>query len=156
MRLALLLGGLAAVAGWVAYGEGLSSGAEVTQQSAAADTLFSCTVASVTDGDTFRCEETGEDGKQIRVRLSGVAARERDGSCSPGHPCPAASAEAATSALSDLALGQRLSCKPVGSTYGRVAAFCSTPAGTDLSCAMVASGTAAKWDRYWQGHRCPG
>src|SRR3546814_5385241 len=46
---------------------------------------FACTVASITDGDTFRCSELGDDGRQIRVRLSGVAARERDGSCSPGH-----------------------------------------------------------------------
>src|SRR3546814_18347466 len=61
---------------------------------------FACTVASITDGDTFRCSELGDDGRQIRVRLSGVAARERDGSCSPGHPCSAASAEAATAELS--------------------------------------------------------
>lgn len=115
---------------------------------------FSCTVSSVTDGDTFRCAETGQDGRQIRVRLSGVAARERDGSCSPGHPCPAATAEAATAELQRLALGQSLTCRDVGSTYGRVAAFCERSDGVDLSCAMVESGTALKWDRYWDGHDC--
>lgn len=120
-----------------------------------ADT-FACTVASISDGDTFRCAELEPSGKQIRVRLSGVNARERDGSCSANHPCPAASAEAATAALSDLALGQRLTCRQEGTTYNRRAAFCRRSDGVDLSCAMVASGTAAKWERYWGGHRCGG
>lgn len=117
---------------------------------------FPCTVASVTDGDTLRCHESDGRGRAIRVRLSGVAARERDGSCSPGHPCPNASAGAATAELEALALGQELSCRNVGETYGRIAAFCSRADGVDLSCAMVASGTALKWDRYWGWHRCPG
>ena len=121
---------------------------------AASDGGFACTVASVTDGDTLRCEEAGADGRAIRVRLSGIAARERDGSCSPGHPCPDASAEAATSALRRLAEGEVLRCTPDGETYGRVAAFCSTQRGLDLSCAMVESGTAARWDRYWGAHAC--
>jgi endonuclease YncB( thermonuclease family) len=115
---------------------------------------FTCTVASITDGDTFRCAETEADGKQIRVRLSGVAAREKDGSCTAGHPCPDAPPEAATAAIQALALGKPLQCRQVGSTYGRRAAFCSLPGGKDLSCAMVASGTVAKWDRHWGGHRC--
>jgi len=116
---------------------------------------ISCTVASISDGDTFRCAESGTDGKQIRVRLSGVAARERDGSCSDGHPCPTASAEAATTELTRLALGELLICQKVGDTYGRVAAFCQRQDGIDLSCAMIESGTAVKWSRYWGSHRCP-
>lgn len=116
---------------------------------------FPCTVASITDGDTFRCEERGADGKQIRIRLSGVAARERDGTCSPGHPCPDASAEAATAEMERLAAGQSLECSQEGMSFNRIAAFCRLPDGTDLSCAMVASGTALKWDRHWEGHRCP-
>jgi endonuclease YncB( thermonuclease family) len=116
--------------------------------------IFTCTVASVTDGDTFRCSETDADGRQIRIRLSGVSAREADGSCSPGHPCPAVSAEAAAAQLRHLALGQRLACEANGTSYRRVAAFCRTADGTDLSCAMVESGTAERWDRYWNGHRC--
>lgn len=115
---------------------------------------FTCTVASITDGDTFRCSETGDDGKQIRIRLSGVAARERDGSCTSGHPCPAASAEAATEKLQSLALGEALSCQAVGATSGRVAAFCQRPDGVDLSCAMVESRTVEKWDKHWGGHSC--
>lgn len=138
---------LAAAVGWSAYG---GSG-----KVARSSETFTCTVASVTDGDTFRCLEEGEDSRQIRVRLSGVAARERDGTCTAGHPCPAASAEAATAALERLASAQTLSCQSVGNTYGRVAAFCQRSDGTDLSCAMVESGTALKWERYWGGHRCP-
>lgn len=115
---------------------------------------FPCTVASITDGDTLRCRETDQDGRQIRVRVSGINARETDGTCSPGHPCPDATASAATAALRRLASGQVLLCRAVGMSYRRVAAFCSNEAGTDLSCAMVASGTAARWDRHWGRHRC--
>lgn len=121
--------------------------------SAAAGDAFSCTVENITDGDTLRCAESGADGRSIRVRLSGIAARERDGSCSPGHPCPDATAESATAELERLAGGQVLRCEPVGTTYGRVAAFCHA-GGVDLSCAMVEGGYAAKWDKHWNGHRC--
>ena len=41
-------------------------------------------------------------------------------------------------------------CKPV--TFVRIARL--TAAGADLSCAMLDSGTAARWDRYWRGRRC--
>lgn len=116
---------------------------------------FRCSVASVTDGDTLRCAEREADGRQIRVRLSGIAARETDGSCSPGHPCPDASPEAATAALVDLAAGQALQCSDEGRTYGRRAGFCRRVSdGADISCAMLASGTVARWERYWRDHRC--
>jgi endonuclease YncB( thermonuclease family) len=115
---------------------------------------FECTVSSVTDGDTFRCAETGGDGRQIRVRVAGVAARERDGTCAPGHPCPSASAEAATNEMERLVAGQVLNCRANGTTYGRIAAFCQRRDGVDVNCAMVASGTALRWERYWNGHRC--
>lgn len=115
---------------------------------------FTCTVASITDGDTLRCREADATGRQIRVRIAGIAARETDGTCQTGHPCPAASAESATAELSRLASGQRLTCQPNGMSYRRIAAFCRNPAGVDLSCAMIASGTAARWDRHMAGHRC--
>lgn len=124
------------------------------QASGSASRPFTCTVALVTDGDTFRCSETGADGRAIRVRLSGIAARERDGSCSRGHPCPQATAAASTAALERAALGQRLLCRPQNITYGRVAAFCRRSDGVDISCAMVASGAATRWQRYWGAHRC--
>lgn len=109
---------------------------------------FACEVVDITDGDTFRCA----DG--TRVRLSGVAARETNGTCSPGHPCPTASAEAATAALHNLAYGEAVRCQGVGETYGRVAAFCRREDGLDLSCAMIQTGTVAKWWRYWGLHSC--
>lgn len=120
----------------------------------APDESLRCTVASVTDGDSLRCVERGPDRRAIRIRLSGISARERDGSCSTGHPCPAASSAASTAALERLAAGDVLRCQAQGSTYGRVAAFCRNSAGVDLSCAMVATGAAAKWERYWGDHRC--
>ena len=152
-----MMAGLAGALALAGCSEAPAAEATLTDDTTAAEAdsrSFSCTVASVTDGDTFRCAETGLDGRQIRVRLSGVAARERDGSCSTGHPCPDASSEAATAELKRLALGETLTCREEGRTYGRIAAFCSSPAAGDLSCAMVASGTAARWDRYWRDHSC--
>ena len=139
---------------WGATASGVSHDLLRTSASEAAPGAFTCTVASITDGDTFRCRETETDGKQIRVRLSGVAAREKDGSCTPGHPCPDAPPEASTAALRALASGQALNCRQVGSTYGRRAAFCSLANGTDLSCAVVEGRTAAKWAKHWGDHDC--
>lgn len=125
---------------------------------------FTCTPVKLWDGDgPIHCAEGP------RIRLSGIAARETDGSCRPGHPCPAASAEAARDTLAALLgrtigtapeghlliEGPALSCRSVGSAGGkRTAAWCTSPVKGDLSCAMVASGTAAKWDKYWRGHVC--
>lgn len=135
-------------------GNFLPPGEPAACQPQSSASTFMCTVAVVHDGDTLRCLERGPDGRQIRVRLSGIDARELDGSCAPGHPCASAPPEAATATLERLADGQRLQCRPEGLTYGRVAAFCRNSAGTDLSCVMLASGTVAKWARYWREHRC--
>jgi endonuclease YncB( thermonuclease family) len=128
---------------------------------------FDCTAVSVYDGDgPVACEEG------FKVRLSGVAAREMDGTCRPGHPCPDASAEEARTALVNLLGGEtgrtvngpavhitiaptRLRCLFAGGTYDRIAAWCVTAQGVDISCAMIASGTALIWDNHWRGHRCP-
>ena len=125
---------------------------------------FACTPTKLWDGDgPIHCAEGP------RIRLSGIAARETDGSCSPGHPCPAASAQAARTALAGLLGrttgtapqghllidGPALTCRSAGSAGGkRTAAWCSSPTAGDLSCAMVASGTVEKWERYWRDHRC--
>jgi endonuclease YncB( thermonuclease family) len=155
---ASVAGGVLVGIGWGAASTGVMAGL-LTSDAGAATAVeqagsFTCTVATITDGDTFRCSETEADGKQIRVRLSGVAAREKDGTCTTGHPCPDAPPEAAAFALQALTFGQPLQCRQVGSTYGRRAAFCSLPGGKDLSCAMVASGTVANWEKHWGGHRC--
>lgn len=103
---------------------------------------LTCVVAAIIDGDTLRCL----DG--TRIRLHAVAARERDGSCSPGHPCPSASAQAATTELRRLAGGRTLRCHSTGNSYGRITAICWTREGTEINCAMVRSGVALIWDRF--------
>lgn len=102
---------------------------------------FRCQVASITDGDTLRCQ----DG--TRIRLHAIAARETDGSCSPGHPCPSASASVSREALTRLA-GREIECDRVGTSYNRVTAICWNSAGVEINCAMVRSGAAALWDRF--------
>ena len=103
---------------------------------------FSCRVSSITDGDTLRCA----DG--TRVRLHAVAARESDETCRSGHPCPSASAAAATAKLAELADGQTLRCDRTGTSYERAVAICWNEADVEINCAMVESGTALLWPRY--------
>ncbi len=119
---------------------------------------FTCTPVAVWDGDgPIWCAEGP------RLRLSGIAAREIDGTCRPGHPCPAGSGVAARDHLVALLGGSRgrlksghvvvrspaLRCVSMGSGKGsRTAALCSAPRIGDLSCAMVRSGHALRWRRY--------
>jgi endonuclease YncB( thermonuclease family) len=125
---------------------------------------FNCTPTAVWDGDgPIWCAEGP------RIRLSGIAAREMDGTCSPGHPCPSKSAEEAREALVRLVgepvgvgpyghvlvSGPVMQCTSDGSAGGsRTAAWCISPRGGDLSCAMVSGGWAARWDHYWGAHTC--
>lgn len=102
---------------------------------------FACDVAYVNDGDTLRCR----DG--TRVRLHAIAARETDGSCSPGHPCPAASAAMSRAALTGLA-GHRITCIQTGTSFDRVTAICHNGTGVEINCAMVERGAALIWDRF--------
>jgi endonuclease YncB( thermonuclease family) len=126
----------------------------------AAGMAFTCTPTHVWDGDgPIWCAEGP------KIRLSGIAAREMGGTCRPGHPCPTASAQQARDHLVSLigrktgtastghilVQGAPLTCRSVGSGKGgRTAAWCSNERAGDLSRAMVNSGYAAKWDRYWQ------
>lgn len=103
---------------------------------------FSCNVAYVNDGDTLRCA----DG--VRVRLHAVAARETDETCSPGHPCPAASAASAKAQLESLVGGETISCQRTGKSYNRITAICWTPAQVEVNCAMIRSGTTVVWERF--------
>ena len=125
---------------------------------------FVCTPTHVWDGDgPVWCEEGP------RIRLAGIAARELDGTCSRGHPCADASAQAARDALVQLIgnptgvgphghiliKGPAMTCRSDGAGGGdRTAAWCVSPRGGDINCAMVSGGWAARWDRYWRGHRC--
>lgn len=127
---------------------------------------FTCTPTAVWDGDgPIWCEEGP------RIRLAGIAAREMDGTCSRNHPCPAAAAQEARDALVDLVgrptgrgsqghvlvMGPAMRCISDGSAGGnRTAAWCVSPKGGDINCAMVKGGWAARWDRYWRQHQCRG
>jgi endonuclease YncB( thermonuclease family) len=126
---------------------------------------FDCTPTHVWDGDgPVWCAEGP------RIRLSGIAARELDDTCSRAHPCPGATGAEARDALVRLVgtrtgvgphghvlvRGPTMRCTSDGSGRGnRTAAWCVSPRGGDINCAMVAGGWALRWDRYWQGHRCP-
>jgi endonuclease YncB( thermonuclease family) len=124
---------------------------------------FTCIAVAVWDGDgPIRCRDGG------KVRLSGINAREIDGTCRAGHPCPSAGAIRARDILVKLLGGATgtlrdghvtirpvaLRCEITGGSYDRITAFCRLQDGRDLSCAMLASGTVAKWPRYWGKHRC--
>ncbi len=130
----------------------------------AAGLVFLCTPVAVWDGDgPIWCQEGP------RVRISGIAARELDGSCSAGHPCPDATATQARDALVRILGGPRgtlstghirvrygtMRCRSTGGAGGnRTAAWCNLSDGRDLSCTLLATGTVARWDRYWRDHRC--
>ena len=135
----------------------------------ASGATFTCTPTRVWDGDgPVWCAEGP------KIRLAGIAAREMDGSCRPNHPCPKMSPAGSRDHLAALLMGRTYSgklerastghvlvtwpvlrCTPDGSAgRGRVAAWCVSPAVGDLSCAMVRSGHALKWPKFWRGHRC--
>lgn len=137
----------------------------------AAGASFTCTPAAIWDGDTFTCA----DGRKVRV--AAIAAREVkrvngrmvDAGCSSGHPCPTASGLVARNGLADLFGGARgvgpnghllvsgapLRCTSNGSAgRDRIGAWCRTPAGTDVSCAMVRQGYALRWARYGGDRVC--
>lgn len=125
---------------------------------------FSCTPIRVWDGDgPVWCSEGP------RVRLAGIAAREMDETCNANQPCPRASARASRDFLVSLLgehggisqhghvviIGPRIRCVSTGSAGGtRTGAWCQSPRSGDISCRMVESGYAARWDRYWGSHRC--
>ena len=119
---------------------------------------FTCTPVRVWDGDgPIWCAEGP------RIRLSGSAAREIDGTCKSTYPCPRASGEAARDALVRLigkpvgrsraghvlVSAKPLTCISRGSGKGeRTAASCRTGSGSDLGCALVRGGYALRWAQY--------
>ncbi len=125
---------------------------------------FECTPTHVWDGDgPIWCAEGP------RLRLAGIAAREIDETCSPGHPCPRASGRDARAALVALlgvptgtsrhghilVTGPTITCRSDGSAGGnRTASWCVSPRTGDINCAMINGGWAFRWDRYWNDHRC--
>ena len=116
--------------------------------------IFTCTPVAVYDGDGPIICETGE-----KIRIASISAREIDGTCRPGHPCPAASGIAALDALVALlgrptgrwktghisVSGPPIRCVASGRSYGRIVASCTLPDGRDLGEAMLATGTVVRW-----------
>lgn len=133
-------------------------------QVVAAGQEFRCTPTRVWDGDgPVWCAEGP------RLRIPGIAAREADGTCRRGQPCPEATAARARDALVRtigsargrsaqghvLVTGPTMRCRSDGDAKGmRTAAWCVSPQGGDVSCAMVRSRTVLVWRRYWGRHRC--
>lgn len=125
---------------------------------------FECTPTRVWDGDgPVWCAEGP------RLRIAGIAARESDGTCRTNQPCPTATAKQARDALVALVgvargtapeghvlvAGPSMTCRSEGSAGGgRTAAWCISPRGGDVSCAMIRTRTALPWPRYSRGHRC--
>ena len=105
---------------------------------------ITCQVASVHDGDTFRCV-----GGTL-IRIAGVDANELDGSCHM--VCAPMPSRQARAWLDRLIYRRRLTCQPVGMSYRRVVARCAVN-GVDLSCASIAAGAAVRWERYWVAYR---
>jgi endonuclease YncB( thermonuclease family) len=101
-----------------------------------------CTVAAISDGDTWRCTD------RTRIRLAGVNARELHGDpCPRGRPCPAMPAREAKATLERMILGKTLRCQALGTSYKRIVASC-TINGIDIRCRLIASGAVADWERY--------
>lgn len=129
----------------------------------AAGQIFTCTPTHVWDGDgPIWCAEGP------KVRLAGIAAREIDGACRPGHPCPLARGDVARDALVRLVgrpvgkaptghvlvKGPALTCLSDGSGKGeRTAAWCRTEMDIQINCAMVKGGYALRWARYDRDRR---
>lgn len=125
---------------------------------------FKCTPTAVYDGDgPVWCAEGP------KIRIAGVAAREMDDTCRPNQPCPPVGAIDARDRLVRLFGGPRgslatghiivrsaaMTCISEGSAGGsRTAAWCTSPAFGDLSCAVIRAGGAVEWPRYWRDHRC--
>jgi endonuclease YncB( thermonuclease family) len=130
----------------------------------AAGKHFKCTPIAVWDGDgPVWCDEGP------KLRLAGIAAREHDESCRANQPCPAATGVAARDALVILlggatgtrseghvkVAGPQLECLSRGGARGnRTAAWCRMPDGRNLSCEMIASGTALRWPKYDPDNSC--
>lgn len=122
---------------------------------ALAAAVFACTPVAVWDGDgPVWCKEGP------RIRIEHIAAREIDGTCRPGSPCPVSSGIAARDALVKILGGPKgtkpaghvvvqyptMTCLSPGKSYKRVVASCSLKDGRDLGRAMIATGTVLSWN----------
>lgn len=109
---------------------------------------FPCTVVKVMDGDgPVICEEEDQLGRQVRVRMRGIEARDGDGNCRIAQGCPEMNWEEARAVLTRIA-GARMNCLSHDAYRDRVDAFCSTPSGVDVNCELVRMGAAVRWPEF--------
>ena len=112
-----------------------------------------CEVAHVHDGDgPYWCRG----GPKIRV--AGVSAPDFEDAppCRQhrlGYVCDDVLAEASRQKAMRLVLNRTLTCRKVDRSHKRVVARCTLPDGRSLSCALIASGAATRWDSYWRRYR---
>jgi endonuclease YncB( thermonuclease family) len=97
--------------------------------------LFLCLVASVTDGDTLRCDNG------TRVRIAGIDAPEMPGHCARYRQCTPGDPYASRNSLIALTQNKTLRCNSVGKSYNRVLAHCYAN-GQSIGCAQVRRGQA--------------
>lgn len=114
---------------------------------------FPCTVVKVLDGDgPVICEEQDQSGRQVRVRLRGVEARDGDGNCRIAQGCPEMNWQEARAVLIRIA-GARMNCVSHDTYRDRVDAFCSTDSGVDVACELVRMGAAVRWPEFDRDRR---
>lgn len=114
---------------------------------------FTCEVVRVHDGDGPLWCATGQ-----KVRVAGIQAPDfesaepcrRPARARRAYRCDDRAAARAQQIVERLTLRQRLTCRAVDMSYGRVVARCTLPDGRSLSCAAIAAGAAVRWDRYWR------
>jgi micrococcal nuclease len=107
--------------------------------------LASCTAV---DGDTIRC------GSE-RIRLLGIDAPEKPGTCRAGRECAPGDYEASTASLTS-ALSGAITIERVGKDrYGRTLGMVAGEKG-DLSCWQLKAGQAVYVDRWDNGGRVKG
>ncbi|MBM3333394.1 hypothetical protein FJY63_01915 [Candidatus Sumerlaeota bacterium] len=107
--------------------------------------VIMCLVVAASDADTVRCA----DGR--RVRLAGISALERDGSCNSRPYCPAMRHKQAQPIAARLTLGRTIAFRVVGKSYDR-----DVGENKALRCALVQSGAAVEWPRYMRRYRLRG
>lgn len=109
--------------------------------------VIMCLVVAVPDADSLTCA----DGR--RIRIAGVSALERNGSCNSAPACPTMPHRLAQPIAARLTLNRTIAFRIVGKSYRR-----EVGENRALRCALVQSGAAVEWPRYmreYQLSRCP-
>lgn len=110
--------------------------------------LILCAQPVAVDGDNLRCGG-------VNMRIVGINAREMDGSCRDNAPCVATEGRAAREVLARLIRQQVRYRQLYIDAFRRPVIEAQLADGRDLSCALLAAGSVARWEAYWpEGKRC--